>query len=469
MSTLLLLILPFLFISLNLQTSLSTDTLKPNENFVDGFTLISANQRFEFGFFTLGNASSGGIYLGIWYHNLPLTVVWVANRNNPILDSFGQVSLKENGVLIVYNRSLGTIWSTNRLHINTSFNPVLQLLDSGNLVIRDHGRNKTFLWQSFDYPTDTLLPDLKLGWTLDVGLHRFVTSWKSSEDPSDGEYWFSLDPPEAPQLVLRTGSQKLYRWGPFDGTSFSGVATLTGNPFFQNAFVYNSQEIYFEYEMLDDSILTRFVITPTGLLQYFTWRVNSSKEWNLLATFNSDPCDNYAKCGHYGSCYSLSTCKCLSGFLPDSPRDWGLLSYSGGCKRKHILNCGHGDGFVKYDALKFPDNPIVWPDYINHDCESKCLKNCSCMAYANVNVYGNGSRCVVWIGDLIDMKNFPNGGEKIFIRMAHAELRKLLNFLIQIKHFVGFFIFFGIFTNLQVCRLLCTILYLNTLKSGEIR
>ncbi|KAF5782696.1 putative protein kinase RLK-Pelle-DLSV family [Helianthus annuus] len=425
MNNILFLTLVCSLIFLNFQTSLSTDTLKPNQSFLDGFTLVSSNKRFEFGFFSPGNGSSGDRYLGIWYHNLSLTVVWVANRNYPIHDSFGKVSLDKNGVLTLYNRSLGTVWSTNNTPIESSFTPVLQLLDSGNLVIRDDGRNKTILWESFDFPADTLLPDSKLGWKLDDGLQRFIRSWKSIEDPSEGEYWFSLDPPEAPQLVLRSGSRKLFRWGPFDGIWFSGSSTLTANPLLQTMFVYNSKELYFKYEILDESVLSRIVISPTGSVQYFTWRVNISREWNLVVTFNSDPCDNYANCGNYGICYSLSSCKCLSGFTPDSPRDWGLFSYSGGCRRKHELSCGHGDGFVKYGALKLPDNPIVWGNDTDHVCEAKCLKNCSCMAYANVDVYGDGSRCVVWIGDLVDMKNFPDGREQIYIRMAHAELQSI--------------------------------------------
>lgn len=349
----------------------------------------------------------------------------MANRNNPVPDSFAKLALNENGVLILYNRSLGTVWSTNNIPVAKSSTPVLQLLDSGNLVVRDDRSNGTFFWESFDFPTDTLLPDFKLGWKLDVGLHRFVRSWKSSEDPSEGEYSFSLDPPEVPQLVLRHGSQKLFRWGPFDGSSFSGSIRLTTNPLFQAIFVYNSVELYYKFEMLDDTILSRFVVSPLGLLEYYTWRVNGSKDWNLLITFNSDPCDSYLKCGQYGSCYSLSSCKCLSGFTPESPLDWGVFSYSGGCRRRHELDCSHRDGFMKYDGLKLPDNPIVWANYTDDECEAKCLKNCSCMAYANLNVYGNGSRCVVWIGDLVDLKNFPSGGDQIYIRMAHAELKSI--------------------------------------------
>ncbi|KAM0000016.1 putative non-specific serine/threonine protein kinase [Helianthus debilis subsp. tardiflorus] len=159
-------------------------------------------------------------------------------------------------------------------------------------------------------------------------MQRFIRSWKSIEDPSEGEYGFSLDPPETPQLVLRSGSRKLFRWGPFDGIRFSGSSTLTANPLLQTMFVYNFKELYFKYEILDESVLSRIVISPTGSVQYFTWRVNISREWNLVVTFNSGPCDNYANCGNYGICYSLSSCKCLSGFTPNSPQDWGLFSYS---------------------------------------------------------------------------------------------------------------------------------------------
>ena len=39
-------------------------------------------------------------------------------------------------------------------------NPALQLLDSGDLVLRD-GNSGIFLWESFDYPSDTFLPGLR--------------------------------------------------------------------------------------------------------------------------------------------------------------------------------------------------------------------------------------------------------------------------------------------------------------------
>jgi len=59
-----------------------------------------------------------------------------------------------NLVLVTQNDTL--VWSANAT--KKVSNPVVQLLDSGNLVIRDANEDSVFLWQSFDFPCDTLLP-----------------------------------------------------------------------------------------------------------------------------------------------------------------------------------------------------------------------------------------------------------------------------------------------------------------------
>ncbi|PRQ54951.1 putative non-specific serine/threonine protein kinase [Rosa chinensis] len=50
----------------------------------------------------------------------------------------------------------------------------------------------------------------------------------------------------------------------------------------------------------------------------------------------------------------------------------------------------------------------------SEDCKIKCLHNCSCLAYAFVDNIG----CLVWSKDLIDIQEFPSGGEDLFIRLA---------------------------------------------------
>ena len=44
------------------------------------------------------------------------------------------------------------------------------------------------MWQSFDYPCDNFLPGMKLGRNLVTGFERYISSWKSIDDPAQGEY-----------------------------------------------------------------------------------------------------------------------------------------------------------------------------------------------------------------------------------------------------------------------------------------
>lgn len=38
------------------------------------------------------------------------------------------------------------------------------------------------------------------------------------------------------------------------------------------------------------------------------------------------------------------------------------------------------------------------------DCKKKCLENYSCAAYANTNITGKGSRCLLWFRGLVDIR-----------------------------------------------------------------
>lgn len=73
-------------------------------------------------------------------------------------------------------------------------------------------------------------------------------------------------------------------------------------------------------------------------------------------------------------------------------------------------------------GLKLPDYSIGWKNLSPNECPEKCLKDCNCMAYTNLALYGNGNQCVIWMGDLIDIKSFPDGGNEIYIRMAQHEI-----------------------------------------------
>ncbi|KAF4358265.1 hypothetical protein G4B88_027742 [Cannabis sativa] len=73
----------------------------------------------------------------------------------------------QSGSLTIDDRgNLVNHWSTNTS--KQAAKPLVQLLDNGNLVLRDEEDANTtnYLWESFHYPTDSLLTGMKLGWDL---------------------------------------------------------------------------------------------------------------------------------------------------------------------------------------------------------------------------------------------------------------------------------------------------------------
>lgn len=157
--------------------------------------MVSSNGVFQLGFFSPDGTR---YYLGIWYKDIPdRTYVWVANRDFPITNSSSvSLAISQMGNLQVLQQDTQQVlWSSNETSAAQSpANLLAQLLDSGNLVTRDGSNDPgVYIWQSFDYLTDTLLPGMKLGWDLGLGLDRYLTSWNSPQDPSSGPYSFQQD------------------------------------------------------------------------------------------------------------------------------------------------------------------------------------------------------------------------------------------------------------------------------------
>lgn len=172
-----------------------------NEFLQNHETLVSANGVFELGLFKSGWIS--GWYLGLWYKKAQeKTVVWVANRDAPHWNS-SKATLKigDHGNLVLVDGETGKMtWSSNETQAT---NLIFKLVDSDNLVLREANSNQDeFLWQSFDYPTNTMLPDMKLGWILSTGLDKYITSWKSKEDPSTEDFSFKLNHNGFPETFL---------------------------------------------------------------------------------------------------------------------------------------------------------------------------------------------------------------------------------------------------------------------------
>ncbi|KAJ4836175.1 hypothetical protein Tsubulata_004994 [Turnera subulata] len=406
--------------------SIALDSITPSQSMMDGGeTLVSGNGRFELGFFSPGLTHNR--YLGIQYKNIPATsAVWVANRASPINDSSGVVMIDKTGNLVLVNGNNSVVWSTNTTIGAES--PIVQLLDSGNLVLRDRddGRSGSYLWQSFDYPSDTLLPGMKLGWDLKRGLNRRITSWRSPDDPAPGDFTWGTELEGNPELVMRKGTTKFYRSGPWNGIRFSGSPDIVPNPVFDYNFVLNEDEAYFISTYKNSSAIIRGVMNQSiDSRQHYIWS-EEAKSWAIFSSVPRDICDNYGTCGAYAKCIfgNMPVCQCLDKFRPRAQDRWSVWDWSKGCVRNKPLDCQNGDGFNRFERMKLPDPSRCWVNRTMNldECRAKCLQNCSCMAYANTDVRGGGSGCALWFGDLIDMRQFPAGGQDIYIRMHASEI-----------------------------------------------
>ncbi|KAI7733268.1 hypothetical protein M8C21_007243, partial [Ambrosia artemisiifolia] len=409
------------------------DVISDSQFLTEKDTLVSPGGTFELGFFEPG--SSRNRYVGIWYKKISVqTVVWVANRNRPLnVASSGVLKIVHPGNLVLMNNSTnGMMWSSNTTSTGSA---TAKLDDTGNLVMTD-GDSKKIIWQSFDYPTDTHLPGMMFGRDLLARKDWNLSSWKSSEDPAPGEYTFSVDTHGYPQNILKQGADIIkFRAGPWNGIRFSGASAFNQNTIYTYNMVINKTMAAFTYDLVNSSVVTRFTLMSSGDLQRTVW-VEDAKRWQVTVTLPRGDCDFYNNCGAYGSCSTASTevCLCLDErkFVPRNPKGWNQADWSGGCVRRTRLDCKNGaDGFIRYANVKWPDTHTSWYNLSMtlKECAAVCLKNCSCMAYANTNITGKGSGCLLWFDDLKDIRLITdgNGGQDIFVRMASSELGEFVN------------------------------------------
>ncbi|GMN50958.1 hypothetical protein TIFTF001_020114 [Ficus carica] len=396
-------------------------------------TLISPSNIFELGFFSPKN--SGNVrYVGIWYKGIsPQTVVWVANRENPLTSKESWASLKigNNGNLELVDGNRSSVWSTN-VHVPSN-SSVAFLSDDGNFILED-GTSGEKLWQSFDHPGDTFIPGMVLGYNAKTGQSSVLTSWKSDSDPSPGNFTVGVSSKSRPaQVFVWSGSSPCVRTGPWNRLKFIGMPEMNSSYRSPITLIEDVMDktSYISFDSYNSSILSRAFVSSEGVFKYVI-NVKGNDNWYTKWESTDNPCNLYGVCGPYGVCKASQypICRCLIGFAPKSHQEWSKGNWTQGCGRKTELLCakntsslssrrGKRDGFHKFSNMKLPDFYEYEDLATNMDiCRTECADNCSCIAYA----YVNGIGCLVWSEGLVDIQEYSSGGEDLFLRLAHAEL-----------------------------------------------
>ena len=90
---------------------------------------------------------------------------------------------------MVLNGQEEILWSSNVS--NSLTNSSATLLDSGNLLLQVD--TKGIIWESFQLPSDSFLPGMKISTNFRKNQRVQLTSWKSPSDPSIGRFSSGID------------------------------------------------------------------------------------------------------------------------------------------------------------------------------------------------------------------------------------------------------------------------------------
>ena len=371
--------------------------------------LVSTNGKFALGFFQTGSSKSSGNttlpnwYLGIWFNKIPKFIdVWVANRDMPIPEpslNMSKLTFTADGNLVIVNHvTKSEIWSTKIFsRTKSSSNITAVLSDNGNLVIQDASEATRVLWQSFDHPTDVVLPGGKIGHNKVTGMKYRVVSKKNLVDPASGSYCMEHDPGGSKQIVdkLCNTSTVYFSTGEWNGKYFSSVPEMSANAFAFVKFIDTREEEYWTVNTFDEAVTAFILLDSNGLTKMLIW-VNALQDLETLYTQPKGSCDVFAVCGPFTICTdnAIPLCKCLKGFSIRSPEDWELKDRTGGCIRNTPLNCGGHknksgmtDKFYFIQGVSLPPNANGIQNASSaNECAQVCLGTCSCTAYT----YGQG-------------------------------------------------------------------------------
>ncbi|ONI34306.1 hypothetical protein PRUPE_1G473900 [Prunus persica] len=326
----------------------AADTLTPSDTLRDNQTLVSAGGVFELGFFS--DLISGNHYLGIWFKADAAKVVWVGNREAAILDSSGVLQIRSGNLLLSDRRQLQVI--VNSANVASSPNTTATLLDTGNFVLKE-GDTDTVIWQSFDVPSDTYLPGMKLGLfgqNTTQPSFQFLVSWVSPQNPARGLFTLTLDQANSTKVVVWRGDGRHMDIAFWDGHNLRFIFDNTSSKNDYN-FSYHSigeEDAYYTFSKGRYDLMW-FVMASTGDLDQFF--LLDGNIWSISHRL----CEDFA---------GGNTGKCLSS-LPSM--------------------CENGDSFsVMNGSLPSTFNSGGWINMGTSDCETLCKSNCSCTAFVSV-------------------------------------------------------------------------------------
>ncbi|XP_073129002.1 G-type lectin S-receptor-like serine/threonine-protein kinase CES101 [Henckelia pumila] len=227
----------------------------------------------------------------------------------------------------------------------------------------------TVVWESFDYPTDTLHPGMKLGVNHRTGKNWTLTSWFSGSNPASGAFSLEWDWIQRRLLVKRrgvvswsSGELKFYHeYGSLKIYSFDYIVPKP-DPWNLNYNVSNQEEEYFTYSLYADSF------TPENRKIISGWKLDSQGniyDNDRVDVARVDLCYGYNTRGVGDEVY-------LGCQLWEQPK----------CRNRHQM-FDYTYGRFQFDA--YSDSYDNTSDLTLSDCRANCWNDCECISYKDEN------------------------------------------------------------------------------------
>ncbi|KAJ9686061.1 hypothetical protein PVL29_015105 [Vitis rotundifolia] len=337
-------------------------------------------------------------------------VVWSANRH-ALVSVNATLELTPEGDLILREANGAEVWST---HTSGKSVVGLSLNETGNLVLFDC--NNSSVWQSFDHPTDSLVPGQKLA------LGAKLTASVSKKDWSQGLISFSVYS-DGLVACVESNPPQIYSYRHFD---YSGVIKEPSHVIFKNEglFLSSGRRIWPFFSASSPLYLK---LEPKGQVTVYEW-VWNEYDWKVygdsfLANYD---CEYPLICGKYGVC-SVGQCGCPGPnggetvyFRPINFKQPDL-----GCSEITSLTCEAS----QYHSLLELNDIIYFPvvneygiDYDIESCKQACLENCSCKAA--IFTHGEPGYChlpsEIFSLALMNTETYPFSNSTTFIKVQNV-------------------------------------------------
>ncbi|KAJ9559382.1 hypothetical protein OSB04_013996 [Centaurea solstitialis] len=350
---------------------------------------LSPSGEFAFGFQQL--QGNGDFLLCIWYDKIPdKTVAWHPKDGPTVVRRGSRVELTGGFGLVLSDPQGRQVW-TSGSNSDTSYG---FMNDTGNFVIV--GTNSRNIWESFNSPSDTILP------TQVMALDGVINSKMSKTNFSGGR--FQLRMLADGNLVLNT--RDVLSGNAYDAYYISGTrdaSNLTNSgyqlTFDATGYLYilrrNGQRFdltprdrlpsgdYYHRATLDfNGVFTQY---------YYLKNPTGNTSWEILRSIPENICHAFRGSMGSGACGFNNVCGLESnGPRCECPQGFSLLDSSdpnGDCKPDFTPSCDKGEPNYAGDVFDFIEiTDIDWPmsDYANmnpseeQSCKNSCAEDCFC-------------------------------------------------------------------------------------------